>query len=416
MSLKITYFLAWRYFKGTKEQKSLTAMIWICFLGIFIGTFSLGLTTCIMNGFETETRKKIQGILPDIILQAPDGKSLESQALEKYLTERYNPAIAGISDYGIHHVLLQKTSENINDSSEKTVIALLKTINPDKESLLSPLQEKVGTQPLTLLLTNNGIIIGKEIAKELDVSIGDSIKLFYNQTPELHIQDSDLAHTTVRITGFLDTGIADYDTTLTITSHDFLYRLLEKPYINQLGIKVNPSLKEKSKKLFLQKLEELPDIKVTTWDDQYPAIISALKLEKYVMIFLLTLITIVASMNSISLLFMFITYKLKEIALLQALGLSLSKIMLIFLYFNLIISAIASSFGLCCAYLTAKFLQISKCITLPDAYYVTHLPIQITLSSFLYIFLGTLLLSIVTTLLPIASCKTASITKSLRFE
>ncbi len=416
MSFKTTYFLAWRYFKGAQEQKSLTAMIWICSLGIFIGTFSLGLTTCIMNGFEKETRKKIQGISPDIIIQAPERKSLESLALQKYLIEKYDPAISGISDYGTHHILLQKISDYENESSEKTVIALLKTINPDKELMVSPLQEKVGNKPLTELLKKNFVILGKEIAKELNVQTGENLKLFYNQTPELYIQESDLAETIVHIAGILDTGIADYDSTLTVASHDFLNNLLEKPYINQLGIKLKPTLQETTKELFIKKLKELPDIKITTWDDQYPAIISALKLEKYVMLFLLTLITIVASMNSISLLFMFITYKRKEIALLQSLGLSLSKVMLIFLYFNLIISGLASFFGLCSAFAIAKFLQISECIKLPDAYYVTHLPIHITVSSFIYIFLGTLLLSALTTLLPIISCKTTSITKSLRFE
>jgi lipoprotein-releasing system permease protein len=413
MNLKITRFLAWRYLQGTKEQRSLTAMVWVCALGIFIGTFALGLTTSIMNGFEVETHKKLQGILPDISIQAPQETSLESLQLQNYLQTTYGNSIAGTSDYGTHHIMLQK-KDGVEDN--KTVIALLKTINPEKESLITPLQEKVGSTALTTMLTGQQIIIGKEIAKELNIVIGDRIILFYNQTPEAHINNGELAQTTATVAGFLDTGIADYDAGLVIASHNFFTSLLSKPYINQIGIKLKPNLSEHTTKTFTTELKQLPDLQITTWNDQYPAIVSALKLEKYAMGFLLALITLVASMNSVSLLFMFITYKRIEIALLQSLGFGLRYIMLIFILFNLIISASASFFGLLCAYSAARLLQIYPCIELPDAYYVTHLPVHINLYSFCMIFIGTLVLSLLTALIPLASFKNISITNTLRFE
>ncbi len=412
MSLKITRLLAWRYLRGTKEQRSLTTMVWVCALGIFIGTCALGLTTSIMNGFEIETHKKLQGIAPDISIQAPQETSLESASLQDYLMTTYSTSIAGISDYGTHHILLQKKDSD----DEKTVIALLKTINPQKEASISSLQEKVGPEKLTTLLTQHTLLIGKEIAKELDLAIGDELTMLYNQTPESPIHDGEFARIPLTIAGYIDTGIAEYDTSLAIASHALMEQLLGKPYIDTIGIKLNLKLSEKEKMHCVSHIKMLPDLRITTWDDQYPAIVSALKLEKYAMCLLLGLITLVASMNSISLLFMFITYKRKEIALLQTLGFELRYIMLIFIFFNLIISTLASASGLFFAYLLAKFLQIYPCIQLPDAYYVTHLPVAINGTSFVLIFLGTLGLSMVTALIPLAAIKSDSVTNTLRFE
>ena len=51
----------------------------------------------------------------------------------------------------------------------------------------------------------------------------------------------------------------------------------------------------------IEKLKKrLPHLQVNSWKDLYPALVSSLKLEKYVMFFILALITLVASMNMIS--------------------------------------------------------------------------------------------------------------------
>ena len=410
MSFNITRLLAWRYLRGTKEQRSLTAMIWVCALGIFIGTCALGLTISVMNGFEIETHKKLQGISPDISIQAPQETSLESISLQKYLTTTYKTSIAGISDYGIHHVLLQK-----NDVNEKTVIGIVKTINPQQELQVTPLQDYV-SEPLTTLHNNRLIFIGKEIAKEMDLVIGDTVTLLYNQTPEIPLRDAELAHCSVIIGGYLTTGIAEYDTHLLIGSHELMTHLLEKSHINQMGIKLNPKLTSEEKTLILEQLKKLPDLIVTTWGDEYPAIISALTLEKYAMSFVLALITLVASMNSISLLFMFITYKQKEIALLQILGLTRKNIMTIFILFNVLISSLAALCGLTTAYFLGTAIDRYKLIQLPDAYYVSYLPVHTTISSYVIIFIGTLLLSIITALIPLISLHKTSISTTLRFE
>ena len=411
MSIKISHFLAWRYLKGTTEQPSLKIMIWICMLGIFIGTCALGLTTAIMNGFEKETHKKLQGIYPDLVIQAPHGTSL-SEELIPYLHTTFPNEIIALAPASTHHVLIEK-----KDTNSVSIVGICKIIDPATESITTSLEEKINNhQKLSTLLTSNHIIIGKEIAHSLDAQEGDTLTISYNQHPESTHKDGSINEANVIVAGILTTGILDYDATLIIGSQQWMDSLLGRSFINQIGVKLNPLLSEKKKYAFIKTIKTIPELTISTWYDQYPAIVSALKLEKYAMLFLLALIAIVASMNSISLLFMFITHKRTEIALLQSLGLEIKYIMLIFVLLNTIIASIASLCGLCSAYLIGIFLQKYPFIHLPDAYFVTTLPVHITLHSMSIIFISSIALSILTSLLPLASIKKTSITTVLRFE
>ena len=77
-------------------------------------------------------------------------------------------------------------------------------------------------------------------------------------------------------------------------------------------------LKDRSKeKQVVESLKKRLDLEVMSWKDLYSSLVSALILEKYAILFILALVALVASLNIISLLFMYVTQKRTDIAILS---------------------------------------------------------------------------------------------------
>ena len=134
------------------------------------------------------------------------------------------------------------------------------------------------------------------------------------------------------------------------------------------------------------------------------------------MFLILALITLVASMNIISLLFMQITQKRGDIALLQSMGATTYDIRMIFIVMGMLLSLIASIIGLLLATFASWILNRYPFITLPDVYYVTHLPSHMEWHIIVAVFIAVTLLSLISIVLPTRRIKTISVSNVLRFE
>lgn len=358
-----------------------------------------------MSGFESATQEKIQGIYPDIIIEAPTGSFLDAPPLIEYL-KKQNQNIAALCTYSSQQVLVQAPH-----TQEPTVVCILKGITPD-EAFVTKLHTKYKLAPHGTL-KGPSVLIGKTIAETLNREIGEELTLMYNADPHARLDTIRFSSLPVTIVGLIETGIAEYDNALVLADQHFISSLFEEECINQIGVKL---IDTQQAKKFTEYCNTLPELNAYRWQDLYPSLVSALKLEKYAMFFILALIVLVASMNNISLLFMFITAKRKEIALFKMLGMTTQTIMLIFLFFNLLITCAAALCGLICAYGAGIALQTYPFIELPDVYYVSHLPVKLDPLMFFMIFALVITLGILSALLPILSIKKINITQTLRFE
>ena len=139
-------------------------------------------------------------------------------------------------------------------------------------------------------------------------------------------------------------------------------------------------------------------------------------LEKYVLMLILSLITLVASMNMVSLLSMYIHQKRKIFALCIVMGMSTARSSALIIIMGMLIASSASFIGLFAAYLAGIFLQNYPLIKLPDAYYVTELPVELDLNVFLFIGLATLFISFIASWIPARKISMLPISDILRSE
>src|SRR5204862_6326617 len=117
-----------------------------------------------------------------------------------------------------------------------------------------------------------------------------------------------------------------------------------------------------------------------------------------------------------SLLFMQITHRRPIIALLEAMGMSNGSISAIFFIVGMMISCFASISGLVAAVCASFILKKYPFITLPDTYYVTHLPVAMNGYIMCAVFGVVVLLSICAILLPLQRIRSINVSRVLRFE
>jgi len=309
------FFLAQRILFSHVYHKSISTMTVICFAGIFIGSFSLALITAIMNGFEVVIHKKMQGIHANLIIQSYHG-GINMNVLTPILRKEF-PEITAFSPMATHHILL-RNKDTLNDTP---IVAMIKGIDPATEINTSSLSQKIMYQlpesSFAQLFNNNQMVIGKKLADNNDIIIGEEIELLFIRDDHIHGKKVVFDSQPAIVSGIFDTGIDEFDNGVVYCSLSFLEKLYPNIEVQQINVTVAPHTDEQ---LLIQKLHKRLGLDVYSWKDLYPSLVATLKLEKYVSFFILALILLVASMNIISLLFMQITQKRPDIALLKAIG------------------------------------------------------------------------------------------------
>lgn len=408
--MNVSWLLGWRYLIGARYEKNISLMIIICFCGIFIGTLALALVASVMNGFEKVTHQKLQGIHSQIIMRSY-GNELNAPAIETVL--KTIPEVQSYSPTAYKQVIIQNP-----DSDDITNAVLLRGIDPDLEQTTSSIASKIKEHSgqlatLPALIKNNQIAIGNKLAQSLHLKPGDSVDLLYISQDKIKSRKITLDKQSAIVSAIFCTGIEEFDSGLVIASLDFLNTLYPNAGVSQFNIQLMPGTNEAET---ISKLHNRFNLDVFSWKDLYPALVSALKLEKYAMFFILALIALVASMSIVSLIFMQIIQKRPDIAILQSMGMATSNIVTLFMIMGIGLAAAASVVGLCAAYLIGLVIERYPFITLPDTYYVSHLPIAMEWNIFLAIFLLVVLMALIATWLPTRSIKNMKPANVLRFE
>ena len=159
----------------------------------------------------------------------------------------------------------------------------------------------------------------------------------------------------------------------------------------------------------LSLLEKYKGIYLVTWKENHASLINALKTEKNVMFLILTLIVIVASMNIISGLIIFVKEKNKDIGILKTIGVSDYSLIKIFMTIGLIIGLIGSISGTIIGIIFSKninsiqfFLEnlLNQELFSKEVYYLSNLPSRLDYYEVSVVFLISIFISLLATIFP----------------
>ena len=266
-------------------------------------------------------------------------------------------------------------------------------------------------------------MIGKELAIELNLAVGDKINLLssvYVSTPFGGLPKQE----TYFIEGIFSSGFYEFDMNVVFLNLDETLYFFDKTKRDiNLEIYLPNPLKANDIKDQIGLINN--NFYVYSWIDLNKSFFSALKVERNVMFIILTLIIIVAAFNIISGLTILIKNKTKEIAILKTLGLSNKSIIKSFFLTGFTIGLTATIFGIILGVLFSEniesirefFSYILNFEIFPsDVYFLDKMPSEINLFSIVIIFFFSLATTSLASLVPAIVISKMNTIKGLKYE
>ena len=389
-----------RFLFSKKTEGYVSIFAWFSIIGISLGVAAIIIVMSVMNGFKVNLTERLIGVNSHLNAYSFD---------EKINLEEINQLTKGLNLNDNHRIFPSIETQGliINDSISKGVfIRGYEELNSDHY-----LYNKIITEEISSIDFNE-IVIGDALAKELKLKKGDNLKIAVPKTDKSLLGNIP-RFKTLTIIGIFDFGMYEYDSGLVFISLELSQKLmlLGNNSYNRVEFYLNdPLLVENFKKLIDSNIiKNNLNLYSLSWMERNSSLMNALKVEKNVMFFILTLIILVASMNIISGLVIFVKEKNKDIGILKTLGFTNLGILKVFFLIGLTIGLIGTVLGTLFGIIITENLQYIQIFleTLLDTelfseevYFLSTLPSDIKYEEVLFVFFISIIITILSTIFP----------------
>ena len=245
------------------------------------------------------------------------------------------------------------------------------------------------------------IVIGKGLAKKLQIKIGDEINVILpKNSPSSKVTGFKSVVKKFKVVGLIDLGMYQYDTRFLITSAKAAQDLGGiGPYY--LGVRIKLTDPNLAADASFKLSTELSQFVSRDWMESNYNLFSAIKLEKVVIFIVVLFITIAACFNIASTLFISVLRRFGDISILKTLGATQFRLMKFFTLQGLAIGFVGTTLGIFLGLVISFIIAKTNIIYVPpEVYHLSRLPIEIRFVDLGLVILASMLLCFVATLAP----------------
>jgi lipoprotein-releasing system permease protein len=404
--VKTSLFIAKRYIETHRRSGFLSFITFIAIAGVTLGTAALIITLSILDGFEREIREKVISFTSHIEVRGYQNQPLgnSSGSIEKVKSEV--PGVSSITPFAARECLIRSKTEIDG--------VFLKGIESEGEMLLSKrylMEGRFSPEDKNAL---PGIVIGRRLALRLNSAVGDTLILFAVQG-ERSMPGQPIVQKFV-LTGTYESGMAEFDDVYAYAPLKHTQNLLGLGSMvsgYEVYVKDVSEVDQIAEKI--QKLLGYPHAARTVFR-MYRNLFSWVELQQKMSPIMLGLIIIVATINIVGTLLMFVLEKTRAIGILKALGAGKNLISRIFLFQGLFIAVVGIGLGNILAFALCWLQKSMHLISIPsDIYYMDTVPISMSVDNFIVVSLIAFLLCMATTLIPTKLAAKLDTVTALRF-
>jgi|TARA_B110000879_G_scaffold151074_1_gene195673 lipoprotein-releasing system permease protein len=407
MLSNLPLFIGLRYTRSKRSEGFVSFISGFSLCAMALGVTALIVVLSVMNGFDREIKSRLLKVVPHITLTSPQGfnptqiadlqESLKSTAADQQV---------------LSVVPILQSFVMISHGDQQTGV-VLQGIDPQL-SVAEKLADNMLSGHVEQLSEGQfGIILGSQLARKLDVFVGDKLQL---TLPKVTVTPAGVFPRIkrVRVVGIFQVG-AQVDASVAFIHHRDGQKLLQMGDRYQ-GVQIELADAFAADSWLLQQQGKLQtktlpadSLQWRTWMDDMGSLFQAMRMEKVIVSLLLSVIIAVAAFNIVASLVLMVSDKRKDIAVVRTLGASSSTVIKIFIIQGLAVGALGIISGTLLGCLLAYFIGdiVAAIESLsgfymfdPSVYLISALPSRILVGDVLTVVGGAFIISFLATLYP----------------
>lgn len=404
--MKFAWFIARRYLAKGRKNSFISIISLVSILGIAIGVAALIIALALINGFQGDIRDRIL-----------------SSSAHLMVTDRFQEGFAGFQDTRGEILRSLPGVKSVTPVVHGTVLvrggprevagAVFRGVDLEGAFLEPWLRQlDMGRLPRGA----NELLLGRELAAKLGLFAGDSCLVV---TPQAALSPMGVMprFRRFRIAGVFRSGLYEFDSGTVISglaAAQKLFGLGQRVSYLQINLRdifrADALAEVLRRKLGAQ-------YAVITWRELNQSLYSALRLEKTVLFFTLTLIIIVAALNIVAGLILMVMQKMKDIGILLSFGTSPAQVRRIFFLQGAVIGLLGTALGAALGLGFCALANRYELIQVPsEIYQVSFVPFRIAPFDLAAVLAAALLISFGATLIPSRKAAAVEVVEAVKYE
>lgn len=415
MSVGYEFWIGRRYVRSRSSNGFISLISAISMLGIAIAVAVLIVVLSVVNGFERELNERLLAMSAHASIENPEGGLTDWQVWANIAEAQ--PDVVAAAPYVVGQGLLM--FGNQLSGSE------FRGIDPALESRVSGVADTVIDGNIDSLISGGfNIVLGSELAKELQASIGDKVTL---TLAEGIVTPAGVVPRTRRfiVSGIYRVGMYEFDRRLAfinLADAQKLFRLAE----NVSGIRLAVTDVFDAPQIVRRAaIEGGGGVLVSDWTRRHINFFRSIQITKSILFVILLMVVGVAAFNIVSTLVMVVKDKQSDIAILRTVGATPGDILRVFMTQGTVIGIVGTLAGATAGVLLSlnlegivQFMEATFGIKFlaADVYFISDLPADLRIKDVVQISSIALVLALLSTLYPAWRGARTSPAEALRYE